>query len=78
MSSKKQYYVYEHPYVYVVLKHAYGTTDAVVEGVFTTKQCAEGCKAKLQTKGADGYISILKKPVRGPTPHVTIFQLGSK
>lgn len=61
----KKYYIYAHPSVYVVLEHSFGTIDAKVHGVYSTRESAEGKKKKLQEKGANGYLSILKKPVEG-------------
>lgn len=74
--NKKQYWVYEHPYVYVVLEHATGVIDAKLHGVYTTKQSAEGCKAKLEKKNkSKGYVSILKKPIDGIAPRVLLQDL---
>jgi hypothetical protein len=71
--SKKQYYVYEHPYVFVVLEHATGVVDAKLHGVYTTRQSAVGCKAKLEKKGvAKGYVCIRKKHIDGIVPRVLL------
>lgn len=66
----KKYYVYDKPYVYVVVEHARGDLDAKVHGIYSTKESAEGKYNSLQhnppsTAWARGYICILKKPVEG-------------
>lgn len=71
--NKKQYYVYEHPSVYVVLEHAVGINDAVVHGVYTNRAHAYGkvdkVKAKRAKEGREaGYLAILKKPIEGRSP----------
>lgn len=73
MTDKKQsHYVYSHPYVYVVLEHAFGTYDCKIHGVYTTKSSAEGKKQKVKKKGANGYVAILKKPIEGKKPSIMI------
>lgn len=62
----KQFYIYEHPSVHIVLEHSFGVVDAKVHGVYSTRQAAEGKVAKLKKKGANGYLCILKKHVEGP------------
>ncbi len=69
----KQYYVYNKPYVFVVLEHSFGTQDCKVHGVYTTKQSAEGKKAKLKAKGANGYLAVLKKSVEGARVHTDVY-----
>lgn len=66
--KNKQYCVLEHPFLYVVFEHSFGTVDAKLHALCTTKEVALGKIAKLKTKGRDGYMTALKKPIEGPTP----------
>lgn len=71
---KKQLYVYEHPYVFIVLEHASGIKDAKIHGdVYTSKSSAEGLKAKVIKKGLAeaSNLFILKKHISGKSPNIT-------
>jgi hypothetical protein len=70
---KKKFWVYEHPYIYIVLEHANGTVPAKIHGdVYTTKQSAEGLKAKLIKKriAYESNLFILKKHISGKAPEI--------
>lgn len=53
-------------HVYVVLEHATKDADAKLLGVFTKRVIAERVAISRSHKGEHGYISILKKTVKGP------------
>lgn len=52
-------------YVFVVLEHHTKTSDAKIHGIYSDFASAEGSKAKAEGVKNHGYVSILKKPVRG-------------
>lgn len=67
----KKYYVYEHPYVYIVLEHEFILArGSVVHGVYTTREIANNAVSKIASTRPNrhGYLSVLKKPIKGPSP----------
>lgn len=68
MKKAKKYYVYDKPYVFIVLEHAdslFG--DAIIHGVYSTLESAKGKYYKVISNngGVGGYLCILKKPIYG-------------
>jgi hypothetical protein len=58
-------------YVYIVLEHSdlKYQTDAILHGVFSTREIAENKKLSLHRKRLAknvGYVSVLKKRIKGP------------
>lgn len=63
-------------YVYIVLEHETEYTSAKVHGVYTTRDIAENKRESLMRYAylngrmllkPLGYLSVLKKPVQGPS-----------
>ena len=54
--------------VYVVLEHATDCTDAVLHGVYTTREIAERVAEAIKQKKmfTCGYVCVLKKKIKGP------------
>jgi hypothetical protein len=69
--KKIKLFICDNSYIYVVLEHASQTQDAILHGVYTTREAAQNKVLKVRWLNKQrhpdtgGYLCILKKPIKG-------------